>query len=173
MFILCSMILPSTINDIDRIFTLYSAATAYMDLHYHVSWPQFEREMVRNEINQQRQFKMIVDDQIACIWAITFDDPDIWEERNSDPAIYIHRIATDPSFRGQRFVSRIVEWAKQYALEHQKKYIRLDTVGENQKLIAHYQRCGFTYLGLVTLKDVTMLPEHYSKDKVSLFEIVL
>ncbi len=105
------------------------------------------------------------------MWAINFDDPQIWGARNADPAVYIHRIATNPDFRGRALVADIVQWATAYARQHQKRFVRLDTVGENHGLIAHYTACGFTYLGLTELTDTAGLPAHYHGATVSLFEL--
>ncbi|MCW3121287.1 MAG: family acetyltransferase [Flavipsychrobacter sp.] len=162
-----------TANDIEEIFSRYRVASDFMKTRYSVSWPEFERQLVVTEIAEQRQWKMLDGNDIACLWATTFDDPQIWEERNADPSVYIHRIATDTEYRGQKLVEKIVGWAKGYAKEHGKKYIRLDTVGENTKLISHYQSCGFDFLGLVTLKDTRGLPSHYGDGGVCLFELAV
>ncbi len=163
----------STQDDIDDIFRLYHLATELMKSKFIVHWPEFERSMVETEIHEHRQWKMMIDEKIACVWAIAFSDPLIWESRDEDPAIYIHRIATAPEYRGNNFVVDIVAWSKQYAAENGKKFVRLDTVGENQKLIQHYTKCGFEFLGLSKLKQTTGLPAHYDNATVSLFEIKL
>jgi len=161
----------STIDDIEEIFRLYRIATDFMKSRFTVYWPEFERSLVATEITEHRQWKMIIDGQVACVWAITFSDPQIWEERNSDPAIYIHRIATNPAFRGRNLVNTIVAWAKEYAKANHKKYVRLDTVGDNKSLITHYTSCGFNFLGLVSLKTIEGLPAHYGMGGVCLFEL--
>src|SRR5215207_8113338 len=99
----------STIEDIDEIFRLYSCAAAYQqEKKKVVVWPAFERSLVETEIAENRQWKMMIGDEIACVWATTFSDAEIWEARNADPAVYIHRIATNPLYRGQKFVHLIV-----------------------------------------------------------------
>ena len=164
-------ILNSKAEDIDEIFRLYKIASDYMKERYIVYWPEFARSLVETEIKENRQWKMIIDGQIACVWATTFNDAQIWEERDNDPSVYIHRIATNPNFRGQNFVTKIVAWCKDYATENSKNYIRLDTVGENKGLIEHYTKCGFDYLGLLKLQNTEGLPAHYNNAAVSLFEI--
>jgi ribosomal protein S18 acetylase RimI-like enzyme len=138
-----------------------------------VVWPEFERGLVETEIAEKRQWKLLIDGRIACVWATTFSDEQIWTDRNIDPAVYIHRIATHPDFRGNDFVKMIVTWAKEFTAANQKQYIRLDTVGNNTKLIEVYTRAGFQFLGLFDLKDVSGLPVHYSQGPASLFEIKL
>lgn len=162
----------STIADIDEIFRLYGIATAFQkSKETVVVWPGFERSMVEREIAENHQWKLIIDGQVACVWATTFSDEQIWEERNVDPAIYIHRIATNPDFRGRNMVKSIVDWAKEHAKSLGKKYVRLDTVGENKKLIAYYEKMGFDFLGMYELSNTEGLPAHYQVLPAALFQI--
>ena len=166
-------IVNSQPEDLDEIFNLYRTATDFQKIKSAVPWPEFDRELVKNEINENRQWKILIGGSIACIWATCFTDPLIWEQRNSDPAVYIHRIATSPRFRGNNFVSAIAGWAKSYAGKNNKQFIRMDTVGNNEKLIEYYKRCGFDFLGFSKLKHFTGLPAHYHNAFVALFEIKL
>jgi len=160
-------------KDIDEIFKLYKTATDFQKTKFNFHWPEFDRKLIETEILENRQWKIIIQDQIACVWATTFSDPQIWEERNNDPSIYIHRIATNPLFRGQNLVLQIINWAKDYAIINGKEYIRLDTVGDNIGLINYYEKCGFIFLGLYKLKNTNGLPAHYNNAVVSLFQLSL
>jgi GNAT superfamily N-acetyltransferase len=161
-------------KDIDEIFRLYKVAADYQrSKQTVVVWPEFDRQLVETEIAENRQWKLIIDGQIACVWATTFSDEQIWEERNADAAVYIHRIATDPNFRGNKFISLIVAWAKEYAKAHHKDFVRLDTLGNNVKLIEHYTAAGFRFLGMLDLKNTKGLPDHYHDVPACLFEIKL
>ncbi|NIF06500.1 GNAT family N-acetyltransferase [Chryseobacterium sp. Tr-659] len=161
----------STHHDIDEIFRLYKIATDLQKTKFPVHWPEFERSLIETEIKENRQWKLIIDNKIACIWATTFSDVQIWEERNIDPSLYIHRIAANPDFRGQHLVKQIVEWAMVFAKENNKRFIRMDTVGDNPGLIEYYIQCGFDFLGLSTLKHTKGLPAHYDNATVSLFQM--
>jgi len=166
------MEIQNSVNkDIQEIFRLYKIATDFQKTKFIVHWPEFERNLIQTEIDENRQWKIIIDGKIACVWATTFDDPQIWEERNNDPAVYIHRIAVNPEFRGQNLVQQIAEWAKQYALSNEKRFVRMDTVGENTGLINYYTKCGFDFLGLLKLQNTEGLPAHYDNATVSLFQI--
>ena len=163
-----------SIVDIDDVFRLYKIASEYQrEKKKVIVWPNFDRNMVETEITEKRQFKMLIENEVVCIWAITFSDEQIWEEKNKDSAIYIHRIATSPNFRGKKMVAKIVDWAKQFADEKEIQFIRLDTLGNNTRLIEHYKEAGFDFLGMHTLKDTSNLPEHYQENPVCLFEIDL
>ena len=64
--------------DIDDIFRLYKAASDYQKLKQTVVvWPVFERQLVETEIAENRQWKLLIDGQIACLWATTFSDEQI------------------------------------------------------------------------------------------------
>jgi ribosomal protein S18 acetylase RimI-like enzyme len=163
----------STIHDIDNIFYLYEQAVAFQKTKDCICWPEFERTLVETEVAEDRQWKLVEGNAIHCVWATTFSDPDIWEEKNSDAAVYIHRIATDPTSRGKNYVAEIILWAKKYAAQNGKQFIRMDTAGENKGLIKYYTGCGFNYLGLTKLKNVKNLPPHYKDAIVCLFELPL
>lgn len=164
----------STLDDIPIIFQLYDQATELQrKLFPSNAWPSFDENLIRTEIQELRQWKLLIDNQIACIWATTFSDPMIWEDKNIDPAVYIHRIATNPDFRGRQFVKTIIEWAKSHAINHGKKFIRMDTCGENKKLIDYYSKSGFDFLGINKLKSAEGLPMHYQGADVCFFEIEL
>jgi len=162
----------STQKDIDSIFRLYRIASDYQRSKFVDNvWPEFDPEMVQKEILEERQFKLIKDGHIACIWAITFNDPEIWGEKDTIPSLYIHRIATDPAFRGTNMVAHIVQWAKSYALSKNRRYLRLDTCGHNEGLIAHYTKNGFDFLGIKKLQKIDSLPTHYHDAQVCYFEM--
>lgn len=166
-------IFTSTLNDLETILDLYDIAIAYQKKVFHRHWQGFDKKMIESEIRENRQWKIVADNQIACIFAITFNDALIWKEKDKDPSIYIHRIVTNPSFRGNFYVKDIVKWAKEFGMKNGKKFIRMDTFGDNQKLIDYYTQCGFNFLGLTTMTKADNLPKHYEGASLSLFEIMI
>jgi len=117
-----------------------------------VYWPEFSKELIINEIEENRQWKLLINKQIACIWATTLNDELIWGNAN-EPSLYIHRITTDPKFRGQNLVKKLMAWANEFGKNKGLKYIRMDTVGLNKGLISHYEKIGFTFLGTKKLEN--------------------
>lgn len=165
------MIVNTSLKDIEAVLGLYKMASDFKKTVSGVQWPEFDQRMIETEINESRHFKITVDEQVACVWSITFDDHQVWEEKNEDPAIYIHRIATNSNFRGQKFVEQIVEWAKQFAPQHNKLYVRMDTTAGNQRLTDYYVKCGFTYLGDQKMTDTEGRPDHYHNATMALFQL--
>jgi hypothetical protein len=108
------------VSDIDDILSLYEAARSLQIQRKMVVWPPFDARFLEREINEQRQWKLTIDHQIACNWTITFEDKEIWGDKDQNNAIYIHRICTKPQFRGNRYIDNIVNWAKSYARSQNK-----------------------------------------------------
>lgn len=167
-------ITSSNLDDITEIFRLYQLARDFQKIQFPENlWPEFDRDFIATEVIENRQFKIVIDNKIACIWAITYNDADIWEEKENNDAIYIHRIATNPEFRGNNFVQMIADWSKDFARKENKKFVRMDTCGQNDRLINHYKNCGFEFLGMKKLKNSSGLQAHYHNADVCFFEIEL
>src|SRR5688572_25973957 len=164
-------IIASTFDDIPAIFKLYDEAIAFQKKVSDRHWKGFERSLVEKEINEKRQWKIMEGDQVACIFAIAFNDPLIWREKDKDKAIYLHRIVTNPLFRKKYYVKAIKEWTIDFAKKNGIDFVRMDTWGDNQKLLEYYTNCGFNFLGFTKITDTTGLPAHYEGLSLSLFEI--
>ncbi|MGY0037193.1 GNAT family N-acetyltransferase [Pedobacter sp. NJ-S-72] len=164
----------STPKDIDAIFNLYDQATTHQkNMGAGLYWQGFERSLIEKEIEEKRHYKITVDGELACTFCIAHKDPAIWKEKDKDPAVYIHRIATNPLLRGNSYVKHIIAWASEFAKDNQRDFIRIDTGSGNDKLNNYYISCGFNYLGVTQLEDVSSLPAHYKHGSFSLFEIPL
>jgi len=166
-------IIKSELEDHSEIFRLYRLATTFQKTKFTSHWPEFDPSMVSHEINEGKQWKLIDNATIACVWAIAYEDPLIWGEKDKEPSLYLHRIATNPIYRGQKLLQNVIHWSVAHAKKKNKKKVRLDTVGENKKLIAYYTQSGFEFLGLSKLEDTQGLPDHYHNATVSLFELAL
>jgi len=166
-------ILPAVGDDTPKIFELYDKAIAFQQTVFDKTWISFAPEQVATEIAERRLWKIIDDSKIANIFSITYNDPILWGERSNAAAIYIHRIVTDPEFRGRGYVQAITDWAKQYAKVKGSRFVRMDTWSDNQKLLDYYQNCGFKFLGNVTPEESDTLPPHYRGLRLALLEIDL
>lgn len=164
-------IVNSTPEDLPVIFDLYDKAIAYQKKVGSRHWLGFEKKLIETEIAEKRQWKLVKDGAVACIFVITWNDAMIWGERDQQPSIYLHRIVTNPEFRGQSSVSEIIEWAREFCKKHGRKFIRLDTFGDNGPLIEYYKKCGFTYLGLTQMGKRPDLPKHYEGTNLALLQI--
>jgi len=164
----------SSLDDVNTILTLYDAAIELQTQKNMVVWPKFERAFIEKEIRDKRQWKIMIGSEIACNWSITFDDKEIWGEKDDNNSIYIHRLAANPAFRGNRFIDVIVPWAKAHALSNGRRYVRLDTLGNNTRLIEYYTSAGFDFLGIFKLTNTRNLAAHYQREpNCCFFEIAI
>lgn len=161
----------STSDDLQTIFSLYEAAIAHQQAVSDQHWLPFNPQMVADEIAEGRQWKIVVDKEIACIFVTAYSDPAIWGDRGIEPAVYLHRIVTNPAFRGRQFVRKIVEWSKIHGKSRGSKFLRLDTWSENLRLQELYTGCGFRFLGVAPPADPTGLPDHYSGISLGFYEM--
>ena len=166
-------IVNSTPNDVDVIFGLYDKAIEFQKTVFDKTWLGFDRTLIATEIAELRLWKLVEDNDVACIFSVAYADPIIWGDNSHESAMYIHRIVTNPEFRGRGFVRNITDWAIDHARAKGLRFVRMDTWGDNQKLIDYYQSCGFTFLGLTTPAESPTMPKHYSGIDLSLFEIDL
>jgi ribosomal protein S18 acetylase RimI-like enzyme len=166
------MFYTCTLEDIEEIFALYDAATAYQKTKFEKTWIGFERSLVETEIKEGRCWKIVDGSVIVCVLSLTFDDECIWgKERSLQTAVYIHRIAVSPNHKGRGYTKAIINWAIEYCKIHGLDYVRMDTWGDNQELINYYISCGFQFLGTKYADQNGDLPAHYAGNISGLFEI--
>lgn len=164
-------IVRSTVDDLQTIFDLYDAAIAHQKAVSNQFWLPFDRKLVETEIAEGRQWKIVVDGETACVFVTAYSDADIWGEKDLDPSVYLHRIVTNPAFRGRNFVGVIIEWARVHGKSLGKKFLRLDTWAENLKLKEIYTRNGFAFLGNAAPANPAGLPSHYSGIMLGFYEM--
>ena len=160
-----------TISDVQTIENLYANARKIQLEKNAVVWPIFESSAILDAIKDKRQYKVCIDNQIACVFTFTFQDQSIWGNLDKNDAIYIHKIATNANFRGNNLVEKLIDFSRKQAVSMNKSFLRMDTVGQNQGLISYYTKCGFEFLGLKKLENFDDLPAHYHKASVSLFQL--
>jgi hypothetical protein len=163
-------IVNSTLDDIETIFYLFDSAIEYQKKNGYDLWPQFSRELIESEIKENRHWKVIIGNEIACIFSVVYSDPVIWGERNNDPSVYLHRITINSLFKGKGMIGQIKSWAENHARKNNKKYLRMDTWGNNKSLRTYYEKAGFNYIGQQYLKQAEGLPAHYGGAVLSLFQ---
>jgi RimJ/RimL family protein N-acetyltransferase len=157
--------------DLDFIFSLFESAIHYQQRNGYEQWPQFSREMIKAEMQEHRNWKIVEGNVIVCTFSVHYSDPGIWKERNDDPAVYLHRIVINPQFKGRGIMNVVKQWAIAHAQENQKRFVRMDTWGTNVNLRNYYIRCGFNYLGQQQPEETDGQPAYYGGPVLSLFEI--
>ncbi len=166
-------IVETAVEDIPAILKLYDEAIAYQKEVGNNHWLGFETALIEKEISENRHFKVLGDKEIISTFCITLSDPLIWKDSHIIPAIYLHRIATSQTARGNNVLKHIVEWAKSYAEEHELRYVRMDTGSGNDRLIGYYTKSGFTFIGDTTVNYTPDLPAHYKNGSFALLQMAV
>jgi GNAT superfamily N-acetyltransferase len=165
-------ITQTDIGDIDVLAALFELAIEYQRTRTASVWEGMNRPLIEKEIHEKLHWKIVEEGRIACFFSVAFTDRLVWDERDADPSIYLHRIVTNPVFRGKGYVKYIVAWAEDVGRRLGKKYIRLDTGRDNHRLNAYYSECGLSFCGIKQFDDASdpAVPRHYLGCGLSLFE---
>lgn len=164
-------IVPTELKDLDLVFSLFDSAIGYQKSKGYDVWPQFSRQLIETEIMDCRSWKLVCENTIACVFSVLYNDPEIWKERDAEPSVYLHRIAVNPVFKGKGIMRQVKDWGLQHAREKKRKYLRMDTWGNNETLRSYYISCGFNYIGQQYLENKDGSPVHYGGPVLSLFQI--
>ena len=80
-----STICPSTLDDLPAIQQRYAEATALQASKDMTQWPVIEEETILTELGEERQWKLLIEGEMACVWVVAYEDPMIWGERAVHP----------------------------------------------------------------------------------------
>ena len=80
------LFLENTLDDLENIFKLYDAAIEFQKTVFHKRWQGFDRAMIETEIREHRHWKIVIENEVAGIFSITFDDTLIWGD-DAEPSI--------------------------------------------------------------------------------------
>ncbi|MEN7547618.1 GNAT family N-acetyltransferase [Rapidithrix thailandica] len=165
------VITPSQEIDLKEIMQLYQAAITYQKEKGAVHWPEFEENSVLQEIREGKHYKIENLGSIICIFSIVYDEPVIWGDTEGAEAVYLHRMAAHPEYRGNSLFRKIKEWMIAHAQAGSRPFARLDTWAGSASLINYYQQSGFTKVDERIVPPSPSLQAHYWNQRIALFEL--
>ena len=147
------MIRKAITSELPEIKSLTEACAAAMIdkgiYQWNEHYPSLEK--LKNDIQKEELYVLIEDEKILGIIVITetMDDeyiPIKWlSETNNN--IYIHRLATHPEVWGLGYAQKLMDFAEEYARNHDFESVRLDTFSQNQRNQKFYESRGYQRLG--------------------------
>lgn len=164
-------ILHTAFTDTETVYWLFDEAIAYQQQKKYPVWNGYDKEVLRRDIENLLQYKIVMEGQIACIFSICYTDKLIWRERERGDALYLHRIVVNPHFKGQKHIAKIVEWAKHYARSRGLLYLRMDTWADNPSIINYYKSFGFEFVENFTTPNAPELPSQHRNLALALLEM--
>ncbi len=159
--------------DLDFIYSLFEEAITYIKKNNYVGWTTYDKNFIKQDIENNLQFKITNRNEILCVFSICFTDVVIWREMEKGDAIYLHRIVVNPKFKGQKQFEKILNWNIEFAKEKGLKHIRMDTWADNANIIEYYKSFGFIHIEDYTTPNTPELPEQHRNLKVALLEMKL
>ncbi len=161
----------TTIDDLSFIYGLFDHAIAYQTRKKLPVWQGYDKGVLIKEATNGNQYKILIDGTIAIVFSVCYNDKVIWNEKENGDALYLHRIAVNPDFKGRRLFGEILNWAIADARGRHLPYIRMDTWADNQLITSYYEGFGFKVVDHVTAPDSPDLGFQYRNLDLTLLEM--
>jgi ribosomal protein S18 acetylase RimI-like enzyme len=156
-------------GDLDPLLDLLSAGARYAQSHGIDMWPdRFSSDLLLGDIERAELYVGHLDGVLVATLTHTFADPPVWGA-DDGRASYVHRLAVSPDRRGGGLGHELLAWAGWTGVARGRPLLRLDTLHENTRLRAWYERSGFAH---VRDRDIDVPPGAASRPvlRVSLYE---
>lgn len=163
-------IVRTTPEDLNFVFWLYEEAMKYQYAKGYNVWKGYDKEVLASEMNAGLQHKLILDEKIAMVFSAIYSDKLLWQDLDHDDAVYVHRLVVNPESRGQGLFKHVFEWLIADAQSKGRKYLRLDTWGDNPKMIAYYESFGYKFIKNHSSGDDQDLPSPHRNMYFALME---
>ena len=134
-------------------------------------WTSIDTAALEKDIDKLLQYKIVSGNTILCIFSIQHSDPFIWRDKDQADAVYLHRIVVHPDFKGQRQFEKVLNWAREFALQNHLRFIRMDTWADNSKIINYYKSFGFQFIENFKTGNAQELPIQNRNLDVALLEM--
>lgn len=157
-------------DDLQFIYWLYEEAINYQQLMSYNVWNGYDKDLLQREVKEGLLRKLVIDGKIALVFSAIYSDKFLWHERDKDDAVYVHRLVVNPELRGQKLFAHVFRWLINDAKSNGRKYLRLDTWGDNPKMIAYYESFGYKFIKNYTSGDDPRLPVPHRNLFFALFE---
>ena len=153
------MISLGEVEEIDEIIALTKACGLHMRQNGIDQWDENypDRVSIQQDLETKTLFAYRENDTILGIVVLNENQDEEyaeinWSTNDFDRNIVVHRLAVLPNQQGKGIARKIMDFAEQYAAEHQYDAIRLDTFSQNPRNQKFYTNRGYTDLGPVYLK---------------------
>lgn len=85
----------------------------------------------------------------ATIAVDEWANPGLWTPAEQQESVMVHRMLTDPRFRGHGLGTVLLDQADRIAQARSKRFVRLDAWTTNKQLHDYYERQGFRLVRIV------------------------
>ncbi len=144
----------ATKQDTTAITDIYQQATRHANMVGHIDWPDpFPTALATELVGTNELFCFEDGNQIGGVAKVSTEpDTRVWGHTSAS-ALYLSKVATSNAVRGSRFFERQMLPALTEAFPLVSK-VRLDCLGDNDRLIAFYEQVGFSVIGELSFFSV-------------------
>jgi ribosomal protein S18 acetylase RimI-like enzyme len=160
-------------DDLPFICELFEQGIAFQKSRNYIGWNSYDTNYIRKDIDGKLLFKIIVEENILCVFSICFNDRLIWRDMEKGDAVYLHRIILNRQFAGSKAFEKVLEWSIRFARDKGLKHIRMDTWADNSRIIDFYKGYGFRFIENYKTSDTEDLPVQHRNLNVALLEYSL
>ncbi len=155
-----TFIRKATIHDIDEIECLYDDLNDYLE--EHENGPRWKKGVYPVRVNAEEAlgestlYVAVIDEKIVGTVVLSRKQDEAykevdWQIEYDVPVFVVGVLAVHPNYLGRGVAQSLLNYATVLGKECGIKAIRLDTYEENIPAAKLYEKCGFTYMGLLDL----------------------
>lgn len=149
------MIRHAKISEITDILTITRACASHMIKKGIYQWNEHypTAEAFKKDLERQELYVLEKEGTVmGTIVLSTFMDEEYrsitWLTPNKNN-LYIHRLSIIPKLQGKGHAQKLMDFAEQYAREHNFTSVRLDTFSQNPRNQRFYETRGYQKLGSI------------------------
>lgn len=147
----------ATLADVPSVLALIRRVVPSMLASGNLQWDDLypNAQVFEHDVALNQLWLAEVDGELAGVVAITSEkEPEYahvgWDF--AEPAIVIHRLAVDPSFRGHGIAAALMSQAETVARTSGLGVLRTDTSADNQATQRLFPKLGYTFSGEISLQ---------------------
>jgi ribosomal protein S18 acetylase RimI-like enzyme len=156
--------------DLPDVRAAYEHARTMQRERSAIVWPEFADDAILREIEDLRLFRVVIDDTLAGVFSVAYDDSAIWGSHERGEHLYLHRIARAAGCPSRGLVDAVLSWATERCTSLGRAGLRMDTWASNTALIEFYRERGFHLVEERRLGADPRLPSHYHGNAFALLE---
>ncbi len=160
------MIRKAIVEDIKPIIEITKACAKAMISNGIYQWNEHypNRNAFINDLKRSELYVLEIDNDVkGSIVISTLMDkeyvPIKWLTKN-EHNIYIHRLSIHPELQGKGYAQQLMDFAEQFAIEHNYSSIRLDTFSQNKRNQKFYELRNYKRLDDIYFPKQSEFPFH-------------
>lgn len=159
--------------DLEDIYILFDEVIRSQQQKGLPAWKSFDKNVLAADVEDRNHYKIAIGQSLAIVFSVRYSDAAIWRQKEKGDAIYLHRIVSNPRFKGQQLFSLVLEWTIEHAKQKGLRFVRMDTWANNNGLIDYYKKFGFDVVENFTTPNSPDLPSHNRNLSLVLLEMEL